>query len=922
MGFHWLPFSNQTPSSTKDWEILLDRFPWQELWLQWPEDFPGVNEAPDQSYLVAPVDQPHLAQWVSWKDHEALREIVAWAKNKQIPVKCIDWPMGYRFSPNPSPKNPSESGSFSIPESVSPQRAAWMAQHLRQAQEEGPIGMVGEKEVLDWLACHWQDKSPLKKPKKVKVQWLLAPNIDQRTPAEAEDFPSSSSRLQLPGLQSFEQLSRWANLLREEGTAISTTDVQDAWFLSEELAALRGKRQAEVLDVQDALSAIRPFSTADFETKPSLGGWSYPCLLNPWEVRLWENLIHGLAQRFGPWKGQTLQVSAHLPHDALLRKWLYRGVLLGRIELPESQTFHGLPSTVLTWNWRNFEPTLLNKAEEAFTTTLLEQRLYDCLGPDASLPFTFSPRVWFHADLPWRPWINETIGIRSFDEALAWMWQVIWQSKTLPTKQLVQVLEAVENRLFTFPETAAANVDLFLGVWDRTQRSVGQVLVQNKLWEWSQNSRFSMELRGYMLAQWLSVAPKKDWPIFPNLVRGFSQLESTAWIQGLLGTQPALNVSLVFVHQAIAQADQHKFATWLPVWQKCFSNLHLSAGEESQLWASLAALSSTEDGSKERWSLVLKKTTLGMDRTDPVFIQQVKTEEKDHLLPIQEELSAFPSEFVEKKPSKEAEIEVEADRNITFDDGSKDQVAISSLWEQWTQIIHTPDNVHLSTVFIEKIYPLVQRWQTAEKRAFKSIKSRKIDLQATVKHNIGHYDRSRGQLLPKVWKYRQKAPSPSKELWLCIDRSRSMRHAYPAVLWMAAMLCKSEACRVKICLFDQDVTFLDGPLADHWTTLLEVVPEGNTNVGKALNACLSHIQNTQAQVWLWSDFRDVAHAAEAFSAISQLKKAGIWLGFAYPEVPEGAQVHRGHVEKLRAMDIPCFLGQMEGFISFLKQLHT
>jgi hypothetical protein len=918
MGFHWLPFSNQTPPSTKDWETMLDCFPWQELWLQWPEDFPGVNEAPEQSYLVAPVDQPHLAQWVSWKDHEALREIVAWAKNKQIPVKCIDWPMGYRFSPNHSPKNPSESGFFSIPESVSPQRAAWMAQHLRQAQEKGHIGIVGEKEVLDWLACHWQDKSPLKKPKKVKVQWLLAPNIDLRITESLDDLTSFSSTLQFPGLQSFEQLSRWANLLREEGKVLSTTDVQDAWFLSEELAALRGKRQAEALDVHDALSAVRPFSTADGETKLPMGGGSHPCLLNPWEVRLWENLVHGWAQRLGIRNGLTLQVSAHLPHDASLRKWLYRGVLLGLIEPPESLSIHGLPSTVLTWTWRAFEPMLLTKAEETFAKTLLEQRLYECLGPDAS----FSLEVWLHADLPWRPWINENTCIRSFEEAMTWMWQVIWQAQTLPTRQLVQVLEAVENRLFTSPETAAANVDLFLGVWDRTQRSVGQVLVQNKLWAWSQNSRFSMEMRGSMLAKWLSIAPKKDWPTFSNLVRGLSQIEATAWIRGLLGNQPALSVSLALVHQAMAQADHDKFASSLPFWQTCFSHLHLTAGQEAQLWNALAALSSSEDGSKERWSLVLKKTTQGMERTYPVFMQPGETEQKDSLLPMEERNLFFPSEAMDEYSSKESGLEFASRQNKAFEDDYPAPNVETSFWEAWSKFIQSPDHEPLSRVVMDQIYPLVQRWQTSEKKAVSNLRSRKIDLHATVKHNLGQYDRSRGQLLPKVWKYRQKAPSPSKELWLCIDRSRSMQQTYPAVLGMAAMLCKSEAYRVKICLFDEDVIFLDGPLANHWPTLLEVAPEGNTNVGKALNACLSQIQNTQAQVWLWSDFRDAPHAVEAFSAISQLKKSGVWVGFAYPEVPGGAPVHRGHVEQLKAMQIPCFLGRMEGFTSFLAQLPT
>lgn len=897
---------------------MLDRFHWQELWLQWPEDFPGVNEALEQSYLVAPVDQPHLAQWVSWKDHEALREIVAWAKNKQIPVKCIDWPMGYRFSPNPSPKNPSESGSFSIPESALAQRAAWMAQHLRQAQEEGPIGMVGEKEVLDWLASHWQDKSPLKKPKKVKVQWLLAPNVDQRPPEEAEDVPSSSFTLQLPGLQSFEQLSRWANLLREEGTAISTTDVQDAWFLSEELAALRGKRQAETLEVHDAGSTIRPFSTADGETKLPMGGGTHACLLKPWEVRLWEKLVHGWAQRLGIRNGLTLQVSTHLPHDASLRKWLYRGVLLGCIEPPKNQAIHGLPSTVLTWTWRAFEPILLTKTEEIFVTTLLEQRLHEFVGADASI--SFSSEVWFHADLPWRPWSNENTCIRSFEEAMTWMWQVIWLAQTLPTRQLVQVLEVVEKRLFTFPETAAATVDLFLGVWDRTQRSVGQVLVQNKLWSWSQNSRFSMEMRGSMLAKWLSIAPQKDWPTFSNLVQGFSQIEATAWMRGLLGNQPAVSVSLALVNQAIAQADRDKFASSLPFWQTCFSHLHLTAGQEAQLWNALAAHSPFEDGSKERWSLVLKKTTQGKKDTYPVFIQPRETEQKDSLLPMEERNLLFPLEARDEYSFKETGFEFESRPNKAFEADYPAPNVETSFWEAWSKFIQSPNHEPLSREVMAQIYPLMQPWQTSEKKVIGNLRSRKIDLHATVKHNLGQYDRSRGQWLPKVWKYRQKASSPAKDLWLCIDRSRSMRQTYPAVLWMAAILCKSEAYRVKICLFDEDVIFLDGPLANHWTTLLEVTPEGNTNVGKALNACLSHIQNTQAQVWLWSDFRDATHAVEAFSAISKLQKSGVWVGFVYPEVPGGAPVHRGHVEQLKAMQIPCFLGQMEGFTSFLAQL--
>lgn len=920
MGFHWLPISNQTLPSAKDWETMLNRFPWQELWLQWPEDFPGLNETLDQSYLVAPVDQPHVAQWVSWKGHEALREVVAWAKNKQIPIKCIDWPMGYRFAHHHSHAEPLESEFFSFPKSDLAQRAAWMAQHLRRAQVEGPIGMVGEKEVLDWLASHWQDKSPLKKPKKVKVQWLLAPNVDQRTPEVAEDVPSSLSTLQFPGLKSFEQLSQWANLLREEGKVFSTTDVQDAWFLSEELAALRGKRQADTLEVHDAWSTIRPFSALDRETKLPMGGGTHTCLLKPWEVRLWEKLVHGWAQRLGMRNGLTLQVSTHLPHDAPLRKWLYRGVLLGCIEPPENQAIHGLPSTISSWTWRAFEPILLTKAEETFVMTLLEQRLYEFFGVDASI--SFSSEVWFHADLPWRPWSNQNTNIRSFEEAMTWMWQVIWQAQTLPPKQLTQVLEAVENRLFTFPETAAATVDLFLGVWDRTQRSVGQVLVQNKLWSWSQNSRFSMEMKGSILAKWLSIAPQKDWPTFSNLVQGFSQVEATAWMRGLLGNQPAVTVSLALVHQAITQADHDKFASSLPFWQTCFSHLHLTAGQEAQLLNALAALSPFEEGSKERWSLVLNKTASIMGGMDPIFIQQVKSEQKDGLLSIEGKKLFFPSEARDEYSSKESSFEFGSRQNKVFEADYPSPNVETSFWEAWSKFIQSPDHEPLSREVMAQIYPLMQPWQTSEKKAIGNLRSRKIDLHATIKQNLGQYDRSRGQLLPKVWKYRQKAKSPGKELWLCIDRSRSMRQTYPAVLWMASILCKSEAYRVKICLFDEDVIFLDGPLANHWTTLLEVTPEGNTNVGKALNACLSHIQNTQAQVWLWSDFRDATHAVEAFSAISKLQKSGVWVGFVYPEVPGGAPVHRGHVEQLKAMQIPCFLGQMEEFTSFLAQLST
>ena len=925
MGFHWLAFDPKQPHLFLSWEDMLDSWPIQELWLQLPEDFPIEKVEWENGCIVYPEAAPHLALKFDGSAGHPFFKAYQWAKARQIPIKCIDWPISHWFSGTGDYVE--NIGFHSFPNTQLPMamRAAWMDRYLQKHAQTADVGIVGENAVLTWLQDPNKTTFSIKKPSKVKVHWIPIPIIAKTFSSEAVSAVFKNHLPQNDGSNYFQQISRWTRICQEKGIPFSPTDLRDAWILATELAKIRGKGNPDDIDTREAFAATHSFLEKSTRQEPPAleHRETFPASrqLSQW---LWKGFLRDLLGRQVQRASPTLLVSEFLQQDQELRKWLYRGVLLGFCPPPDKQDLLGFPAPVATWSIPPFHSSDFSRELVHFASVFLEKQLYQAFK-DANHP-AVSPLFFYQAQFDWWPVAEWEFSSVSFKEALEWLSHFSHEKKQIPPKWAIPFLDALERELWVQGERIGQAMDMFLGLWEKATDARACMLLRKQLKSWSAHPDVPLSLRGRIFARWLARTPQPFWPHHHNIFKAFSPEEASIWLKGLLGSSFSMHAGWLYVHASIEKADYAQFVPWIPIWQSYFSAMPLSAREEEMLRQELILLQPNSTELNWKWAAILGQ--------DPAVAKSELSEEQkrflQHLGTLSGSARSLSNVTIESVslslPEKRAVQHALAIRK-PIPAESREEKNFQALLPVWKKMREQANGKNdLLPNFRKKLDQMAEQWMaTVSHKNHQFLKTRtsrqKIDLSATIRHNLAHYDPARKIMIPRIWKMAKTKRHRRNEVLLCIDRSLSMEAVYPALLLMANFIRKMSHIRLSICLFDEDIYFIDQMEDITWNELIRLSPGGTTNLGKAVAACAEKIQNRGTFFWLWSDLRDIETAQLAFTSLARLKNNGTHIGFAYPTVPGAAPVHQPHVAALRAMQIPCFFGSVHQFPDFwMKQV--
>lgn len=154
-----------------------------------------------------------------------------------------------------------------------------------------------------------------------------------------------------------------------------------------------------------------------------------------------------------------------------------------------------------------------------------------------------------------------------------------------------------------------------------------------------------------------------------------------------------------------------------------------------------------------------------------------------------------------------------------------------------------------------------------------------FDAKGTVRENLKHFDRERGQLVIEQLRFFERNTRRLPwDIILCVDQSGSMADSVIHSAVMAGILAALPAFRVRLVVFDTAVVDLSEHADDPVETLMSVQLGGGTDIGQAVRYCGQLVENPQRTVLvLVTDFCEGASAGELVRAIKKLAEARVKL---------------------------------------------
>ncbi|UXI66979.1 VWA domain-containing protein [Tahibacter amnicola] len=178
-----------------------------------------------------------------------------------------------------------------------------------------------------------------------------------------------------------------------------------------------------------------------------------------------------------------------------------------------------------------------------------------------------------------------------------------------------------------------------------------------------------------------------------------------------------------------------------------------------------------------------------------------------------------------------------------------------------------------------------------------------FDVRGTIRHNLKHFDRERGQLVVDRLRFfeRHQRHLPW-DIILCVDQSGSMADSVIHSAVMAGILCKLPALRVRIVLFDTSIVDLTDQVDDPVEVLLGVQLGGGTDIAQAVRYCAQRIDNPHRSIFvLISDFCEGGPPGNLVQAITALAESRVrMLGLASLDDTSEPVYDRQMAERLAA----------------------
>lgn len=181
--------------------------------------------------------------------------------------------------------------------------------------------------------------------------------------------------------------------------------------------------------------------------------------------------------------------------------------------------------------------------------------------------------------------------------------------------------------------------------------------------------------------------------------------------------------------------------------------------------------------------------------------------------------------------------------------------------------------------------------------------SQNFDAVGTLRRNLKHFDRERGQLvIEQALFFERNSRRLPWDIILCVDQSGSMADSVIHSAVMAGILAGLPAFRVKIVVFDTSVVDLSEHADDPVEILMSVQLGGGTDIAQAVRYCSQLVENPHRTVLvLVTDFCEGAPPGELVRAVKGLAEARVkLLGLAALDGQAQPVYDRAMAERLAA----------------------
>lgn len=158
--------------------------------------------------------------------------------------------------------------------------------------------------------------------------------------------------------------------------------------------------------------------------------------------------------------------------------------------------------------------------------------------------------------------------------------------------------------------------------------------------------------------------------------------------------------------------------------------------------------------------------------------------------------------------------------------------------------------------------------------------AKNLDLKATIRRNLKHYDPDRRQLVIEApWFYsRVRRQVDRWQIIILVDESGSMLDSVIHSAVTASIFFGLRTMRVHLCLFDTQVVDVTEHCTDPVETLMKVQLGGGTDIGQALRYAAELVDSPQRTiVVLITDFYEGAPLERLFGAAKRLLDGGVTL---------------------------------------------
>jgi Mg-chelatase subunit ChlD len=226
----------------------------------------------------------------------------------------------------------------------------------------------------------------------------------------------------------------------------------------------------------------------------------------------------------------------------------------------------------------------------------------------------------------------------------------------------------------------------------------------------------------------------------------------------------------------------------------------------------------------------------------------------------------------------------------------------------------------------EKLRPELVRALSGKRNAQRASPhacAQNFDWQGTVRANLRHYDRERGQLLIERPKFisRQRRRLPWRVI-LLVDQSGSMLDSVMHSAIMASILASLPGVEPKLLVFDTTVADLSHLASDPVEVLMTIQLGGGTDIGKAMVAAATLVsQPRRTVIALISDFCEGASPTRLLQSVARLREAGVTLlGLAALDDAQQPLYDHALAQRLVARGMPVAALTPQHFAEWLSEV--